>query len=127
MRRKCAAIGIVLLLLATVCAAEQIIVHRLTNKVLDETRALISLIQSGDLETAKKNAHALDRAWDRDAKKLEILVDHRSTDDVRYALSKLLAALQGEDAAAALIYAGELEGGIEHVYERQAMTLENMF
>ena len=42
-------------------------------------------------------------------------------------VQKLLAALEGGDVAASLIYAGELEGGIEHVRERQTLTLENMF
>ena len=55
------------------------------------------------------------------------MVDHGSTDEVRYALSRLLAALESRDKASALIYAGELEGGIEHVYERQEFTLQNTF
>lgn len=102
-------------------------VRSLTQDALDETHGILSLIETGDLEQAKKKAHALDKTWDENAKTLEVLVDHRSTDDVRYALSKLLAALEADDRAAALIYAGELEGGIEHVYERQALTIENMF
>ena len=39
----------------------------------------------------------------------------------------LLAALEEKDSATAMVYACELEGGIEHVYERQALTLENIF
>ncbi len=127
MRKKCVTIAVVLLLLIGVCLAEQIMVYRYTQDALSETREVLSLIQTGDLSAAQKKAHALDRTWDEDAKKLEVLVDHRSTDDVRYALSKLLAALESGDNASSLIYAGELEGGIEHVYERQAVTLENMF
>ena len=74
-----------------------------------------------------KKAQSLDRDWDEQAKMLEILVDHGSTDEVRYALSKLIAALESGDYAAAMVYAGELEGGVEHVHERQAFTLENLF
>ncbi len=127
MRIKTLTIVIVLLILAGVCTAEQIIVEKLTNKALEETKTLTKLIQEEKLDEAKEKTHALDETWDDHAKKLEVLVDHRSTDDVRYALSKLLAALDGGDEAAALIYAGELEGGIEHVYERQALTIENIF
>ena len=32
----------------------------------------------------------------------------------------------GEDADTAMVYACELEGAIEHVYERQTLTLENI-
>jgi len=126
-RKKCITIAVVLLVLAGICIAEQIMVFRLTQEAMSAAREVLSFIRTGELEAAQKKAHALDQAWDEDAKKLEVLVDHRSTDDVRYALSKLLAALEGQDTAASLIYAGELEGGIEHVRERQALTLENMF
>ena len=127
MWRKTLTIIAVLLILAGICTVEQIIVTKMTDKALAETKTLTKLIQDGELDAAKEKTHALDKAWDDHAKRLEILVDHRSTDDVRYALSKLVAALNGRDEAAALIYAGELEGGIEHVYERQALTVENIF
>ena len=127
MWRKTLTIIAVLLILAGICKVEQIIVTKMTDRALAETKTLTKLIQDGELDAAKEKTHALDKAWDDHAKRLEILVDHRSTDDVRYALSKLVAALDGRDEAAALIYAGELEGGIEHVYERQALTVENIF
>ena len=127
MRKKILTIGAVFLLLASICTAEQILVYRFAQEALEETGALISLIKTDEIEEAEQKTHALDGAWDENPKKLEVLVDHRSTDDVRYALSKLLAALESGDRAMAMIYAGEQEGGIEHVYERQALTLENIF
>lgn len=127
MRKKIMTIAAVLLILAAICTTEQILVYRFTKEAIDETRKLISLITTDEIDEARKKTHALDQAWDEKAKKLEVLVDHRSTDDVRYALSKLLAALESGDRAMAMIYAGELEGGIEHVYERQALTIENIF
>ena len=127
MRMKTLTIIAVLLILAGICAVEQMTVSKLTDEALTETKLVTRLIKDGALDSAKEKTHALDEAWDEHAKRLEVLVDHRSTDDVRYAFSKLLAALDGKDEAAALIYAGELEGGIEHVYERQALTMENIF
>lgn len=126
MRKKSITIAVVLLLLALLCTAEQIVVYTLTQEALTDTQEVLSLIQTGDLEEAQKKAHALDKAWDKHAKLLEMIVDHGSTDDVCYSLSKLLAALQSRDAAASLIYVNELEGGIEHVYERQTVTIENV-
>ena len=127
MRKKSITIAAVLLLLTLICIAEQVMVSLLTRQAIEESRGILSLIRTDDLQEAQKKTHALDQAWDKNARMLEVLVDHRSTDDVRFALSNLLAALEGGDAAAALIYAGELEGGIEHVYERQAVTIENLF
>ena len=79
------------------------------------------------MKSGLKKSRDLDRSWDEMAIWLEILVDHRATDEVRYALSRLIAALEEEDTATAMVYASELEGAIEHVYERQALTLENIF
>lgn len=126
MRAKLITIGVTLLLLAVISITEQIAVRRVTQRALGDTQAILSDIRHGVLADAQEKAHALDEAWDRQAKLLEMMVDHRSTDDVRYALSRLIAALESGDSDAAMIYAGELEGGIEHVHERQALTLENL-
>lgn len=127
MRGKLITILVVLVLLAAISAVEQVSVARITRSALEQTAQIHADIVAGNLNEAKEKAHALDEAWDGKAKYLEILVDHGSTDDVRYALSKLIAALEAGDAPSAQIYAGELEGGVEHVLERQALTLENLF
>lgn len=126
MRRKILIMIVSLLFLTLLSIAEQTLVSRLTHSAIDETRRITEEIRMQRLEEAKGQANALDQKWDREAIRLELLVDHSSTDEVRYALSRLLAALEGEDRAGALIYAGELEGALEHVYERQALTIENI-
>ena len=126
MSRKMVIMAAVLVFLAALCVAEQLMVSCITDAALIETQGIMTHIRASDLISAIEKAHALDQAWDKQAKRLELLVDHSSTDEVRYALSRLLAALEGEDRAGALISAGELEGAIEHVMERQAFTLENI-
>jgi len=126
MRRKLITMGAVGLVLALLCAVEQVAVRRITDGAIQKAQEIIEYIRTEQLDTAKQKAHAMDTAWDRQAVILETMVDHSSTDDVRYALSRLIAALESGDRAAAMIYAGELEGGIEHVFERQAVTLENL-
>lgn len=113
-----------LLLLSLV---EQATVLRTTNRALGRTQEILADIRENELKSAIKKTHDLDLAWDEMAVWLEILVDHGATDDVRYALSRLIAALEEEDSAMAMVYAGELEGAIEHVCERQALTIENIF
>ena len=127
MLRKIMAMAVTVLLLGALCVVEQIVVHRVTGEAMEQTKAIMADIRAQQLDRAQEKAHALDQAWDRKASRLEVMVDHGSTDDVRYALSKLLAALESGDEAAALIYASELEGGIEHVYERQEFSLQNIF
>ena len=125
MRRKglwCAALA--MLLLASLL--EQTIVLRITDTALSGAKEIIEGIREGEMKEAAKKAQEMDVSWDEQAKWLEIMVDHRSTDEVRYAFSRLIAALEQEDAATAMVYACELEGAIEHVYERQTLTLENI-
>lgn len=78
------------------------------------------------MDAAKKKSQEMDISWDEQARWLEMIVDHSSTDEVRYAFSRLLAALEENDPATAMVYACELEGAVEHVYERQALTVENI-
>jgi len=115
-----------LVFLSLLGIVEQVMVARITGTALLGTQEITADIRMGRLSGAMEKARVLDQTWDSAAKKLELLVDHSSTDEVRYAFSRLLAALEGEDRAGALIYAGELEGAIEHVHERQALTPENI-
>ena len=127
MSRKVIIMLVCAALLGLVCAAEQIAVHRITAYAYEQTQDILAGIRADRLEDAMQKAHALDQAWDEKASFLEMIVNHSSTDEVRYAISRLIAALEKQDSATAMVYACELEGGIEHVYERQALTLENIF
>ena len=126
MLRKLWIIAAVGVMLAVLGGLEQRMVKRLTEEGLRQTTAIFEAIRQDDLPGAQGLADRLDHSWDEEAEKLEILMDHGSTDEVRFALSRLLAALEGRNRAAALIYAGELEGSIEHVRERQEVTLQNL-
>ena len=127
MRGKIIIILVVLVLLGVLCTAEQVAVRMVTSQALEQARDIMDQVRADDLSDAIAKARELDKRWDEQASMLELVVDHRSTDDVRFAFSRLIAALEGEDREAALIYAAELEGGIEHVYERQALLPENVF
>jgi len=124
--RKMMIMAAVLSILLLLSLVEQATVTRITNRVLENTQAVISSIREGELEAAMKKSQEMDVSWDEQAKWLEMMVDHSSTDEVRYAFSRLIAALEEEDSATAMVYACELEGAIEHVYERQALTIENI-
>ena len=126
MYRKIIIMCVTLAILAILSAVEQIAVRRITDEALSNTKTIIADIRGKQLLQAAQKAKALDEQWDRRARWLEMMVDHGSTDDVRYAFSRLIAALEEEDSATAMVYACELEGSIEHVYERQALTAENI-
>lgn len=126
MRRKIITMIVVGVILATLSAVEQISVHRITDSALEQTSEILNAVRMGDLEAAIEKAHALDEAWDRKASMMEMIIDHGSADDVRFALSRLIASLESGDSSSAMIYASELEGGIEHVLERQELSPQNV-
>ena len=127
MSRKIIIMAATLSILLLVSLLEQTIVLRITNSVLENVQAVMEHIRDEELDEANKKAQEMDVSWDKQAKWLELMVDHSSTDEVRYSFSRLIAALEQEDAATAMVYACELEGALEHVYERQALTIENIF
>ena len=126
MCRKLMTILAVALILTALAVVEQRLVTHLTDDALTRISALLELVREGEMETALQKARELDLHWDEHAGELEVLVDHSSTDEVRYGLSRLIAALEAEDRASALIYASEVEGGVEHVRERQAFSVQNL-
>ena len=127
MSRKMIIMAATLSILLLLSLLEQTIVLRITNSALKNAQMVIEEIRTQELDEARKKAQEMDVSWDEQAKWLELMVDHSSTDEVRYAFSRLIAALEQEDAATAMVYACELEGALEHVYERQALAIENIF
>jgi len=126
MSRKIIIMAVTLSMLLLVSLLEQTIVLRITNTALAGTQEIIESIREEKMDAAMKKAQEMDASWDEQAKWLELMVNHNSTDEVRYAFSRLLAALEQKDSATAMVYACELEGAIEHVAERQALTVENI-
>lgn len=127
MSRKIIIMAATLAILLMLSLLEQTIVLRITNNALENAQMVIEDIRTEDMDKAIKKAQEMDVSWDEQAKWLELMVDHSSTDEVRYAFSRLIAALEQKDPATAMVYACELEGALEHVYERQALTIENIF
>jgi len=126
MSRKIIIMTAALAILLVLSLLEQTIVLRITNRALENTQQVMEYIRSDEWAKGMKKAQEMDVSWDEQAKWLEMMVDHNSTDEVRYAFSRLIAALEQEDAATAMVYACELEGALEHVYERQELTIENI-
>ena len=127
MSRKIIIMTAALAILLLLSLLEQTIVLRITNNALDNAQKVIECIRTEEMDEAIKKAQEMDVSWDEQAKWLELVVNHSSTDEVRYAFSRLIAALEQKDSDTAMVYACELEGALEHVCERQTLTVENIF
>ena len=126
MRKKIWTVIFTSVLLILLSVVEQKAVRTLTDEAMAQTQTIIQLLKSGENEQGLERARQMDAWWDEEAPKVESLINHEATDDVRFTLSRLVAALEGGDGKEALVFARELEGGMEHVLERQVLSLQNL-
>ena len=126
MRKKMITVAATLLLLGLLSMVEQLSVERLTSEAMEKTQEILFLLAQNEPEQGLERARAMDAWWDEEAPNAEMIINHAATDDVRFTLSRLIAALEMEDRDDAFVYANELEGNIEHVLERQELSWQNL-
>lgn len=126
MRKKIITMAATLLLLGLLSMVEQFSVERLTSEAMEKTQEILFLLAQNEPEQGLESARAMDAWWDEEAPNAEMIINHVATDDVRFTLSRLIAALEMGDRDDAFVYANELEGNIEHVLERQELSWQNL-
>lgn len=126
MRKKMITVAATLLLLGLLSMVEQLSVERLTSEAMEKTQEILFLLARNEPEQGLERARAMDAWWDEEAPNAEMIINHAATDDVRFTLSRLIAALEMGDRDDAFVYARELEGNIEHVLERQELSWQNL-
>ena len=126
MRKKMITVAATLLLLGLLSMVEQLSVERLTSEAMEKTQEILFLLAQNEPEQGLERARAMDAWWDEEAPNAEMIINHAATDDVRFTLSRLTAALEMGDRDDAFVYANELEGNIEHVLERQELSWQNL-
>ena len=126
MRKKIITVAATLLLLGLLSLVEQLSVERLTSEAMEKTQEILFLLAQNEPEQGLERARAMDAWWDEEAPNAEMIINHAATDDVRFTLSRLVAALEMGDRDDAFVYANELEGNIEHVLERQELSWQNL-
>lgn len=126
MRKKIITVAATLLLLGLLSMVEQLSVERLTSEAMEKTQEILFLLAQNEPEQGLESARAMDAWWDEEAPNAEMIINHAATDDVRFTLSRLIAALEMGDRDDAFVYARELEGNIEHVLERQELSWQNL-
>ena len=126
MRKKIITVAATLLLLGLLSMVEQLSVERLTSEAMEKTQEILFLLAQNEPEQGLERARAMDAWWDEEAPNAEMIINHAATDDVRFTLSRLVAALEMGDRDDAFVYVHELEGNIEHVLERQELSWQNL-
>ena len=105
MRKKIITMAVTLLLLGLLSAVEQMAVKRLTDDAMARTQEILSLLAQNQTARGLERAREMDAWWDEEAPRVETLINHEATDDVRFTLSRLVAALEMGDRDGAVVYA----------------------
>ena len=126
MRKKVWTVILTAAILILLSVVEQVAVGKLTDDALIQTQEILSLLARNEMERGLEQVRKMDAWWDEEAPKAELIINHAATDDVRFTLSQLTAALEMGDRDDAFVYARELEGNIEHVLERQELSWQNL-
>lgn len=108
MRKKIITVAATLLLLGLLSMVEQLSVERLTSEAMEKTQEILFLLAQNEPEQGLERARAMDAWWDEEAPNAEMIINHAATDDVRFTLSRLIAALEMGDRDDAFVYAHEL-------------------
>ena len=84
MRKKIITMAVTLLLLGLLSAVEQMAVKRLTDDAMARTQEILSLLAQNQTARGLERAREMDAWWDEEAPKVETLINHEATDDVRF-------------------------------------------
>jgi len=93
------------------------------SKILEDTKASV---ESGDWESAINQNESLKAKWDKDKNLLAMLFDHSELDTIKVSLSRLNEYINCKDNLTSLSEISVIKMLIEHLPERDAITLDNL-
>jgi hypothetical protein len=84
-------------------------------------------IRQGDWEAAIKQSQKLEQVWEETAKLWPVFLDHQEMDNIEFTLARVKEYVKGRDAVLSLGQLSELKLMIEHIPQKEAVNLENIF
>ena len=123
--------SVICILIITAIFSTNVITQNFTEKTVEEiTQIFIDLkgdILNQDKNQTEKNLKMLDEKWKGVHEKLAYYIEHDELEKVDTAIVKMKSYVETEDFSSAI---AELDGGkfvIEHIQEKYALNLKNIF
>lgn len=106
-----------------------------TNRVLSTTSQDIAshvdeiekTIKEGNWDKTEEQLQTIESNWDKTEKKWTVLIDHSEIDNIDISLSRMSKYIEAKEQALALAEAGVLKNLIEHIPDKETLTLKNIF
>lgn len=126
MRANLLTIFIALLLVGAIGGYANKTTQRLTEEYSRETEAIIALVKSGETAAGVEKAEAMKTSWERDCKTLKMIALHEDLKRVDAHIQMLEAGFGSDDRGIVLDALNGLEADFRAIYEREAVTLQNI-
>lgn len=105
-------------------------VHSLANSAQElgkELEDIMQLAEQERWEIAQQQMDSFKKKWDERAKWWPVILDHQEIDNIEFALARTEQFLQSKNIDLSLGHLAELKLMIEHIPQKEAVTIENIF
>lgn len=123
--------SVICILIITAIFSTNVITQNFTEKTVEEITEIFTDLKENILNKDKnqieKTIQTLDEKWKGVHEKLAYYIEHDELEKVDTAIVKMKAYVETEDFSSAI---AELDGGkfvIEHIQEKYALNLKNIF
>lgn len=98
-----------------------------TNQMLEQTSQLNRLIEAEDWPQATSQLNKIHHRWKKEQKIWSLLINHQEIDNVELTLARLQRYIQDRNKVESLVENSVLQHWIEHIPEKEAVSLSNIF
>ena len=127
MKRLTITVAAVLAACLAVCAASMLAVNAVLDEAHEMATEIFVTMEEGDVTGAREGLIALATLWDERSGLLELLCEHDDLHEVKERIIEAeicVAYTDMEDFYGSVALIGE---GIEHIREKEALTLANLY
>lgn len=98
-----------------------------TNQMLEQTSHLNRLIEEEQWLEATVQLNKIHHRWKKEQKIWSLLINHQEIDNVELTLARLQRYIQDRNKVESLVENSVLQHWIEHIPEKEAVSLANIF
>lgn len=97
-----------------------------TDDVTGQIRQVMTSVDHQNWDQARQQTEALEKSWSQNAKWWPIFLDHQEIDNIEFSLAKTKEYVNIRNAPLAMGQLSELHLMMEHIPDKEAVTLENI-
>jgi len=121
------AIAVILILIVGTSLISKIILTNTSEELVNYVNEIADSIESENWDQANYIVPEIEESWSNTQKKWAMLIDHTEIDNINSSMFRMIKLLETREKNMALIEASVLRQFIEHIPDKTAFYLENVF